>query len=156
MSFMSAADAIIKILRDLLQGAALPSGKIKPSINMTTLTLMRTKAINGCCIFGTLTVGTYTCVTLENPEKVIPSGTYQITLYDSPHAGHKVPLLIDVPGRAEIEIHCGNVPEDSKGCILLGLTHDDNQLYDSRRAFQSLMPYIILPAQLVVQDAQPS
>jgi len=57
-------------------------------------------------------------------ETCIPTGTYNVTSYDSPKQGRTVPLLEDVPGFADIEIHVGNYPRDTDGCLLLGATQD--------------------------------
>lgn len=49
-----------------------------------------------------------------------------------------MPLLVDVPGRSEIEIHFGNTPTDSRGCILVGHSAGTDFIGDSRRAFDDL------------------
>ncbi len=54
-------------------------------------------------------------------KTAVPAGTYRITLYYSPRHRRTVPLLHDVPGFSYVEIHPGNYPEDSEGCILPGL-----------------------------------
>lgn len=107
------------------------------------LTLNRLPESNGG-IPGTITCNPpFSCSTLENPALCIPAGTYSLTVYDSPHAGHPVPLLQDVPDRDEIEIHCGNYPCDSKGCILVGSMVDTTgMLQDSRDTFDRLFPLI--------------
>jgi hypothetical protein len=98
---------------------------------------------NPTATIGTLTVnGLDECFTLENPAVQIPTGSYPITVYFSPHAGHSVPLLQDVPDRDYIEIHCGNLAEDSKGCVLVGQGHTQDTLENSRLAFDHLMPQI--------------
>lgn len=79
---------------------------------------------------GELIAGSLDLKTLELPVKdglpgsAIPPGRYKVTIYASPHFGREVPLLQGIPGRSEIEIHYGNYPTDSRGCILVGLTHD--------------------------------
>lgn len=94
-------------------------------------------------VIGTLRVnGQFECFTLENPEVIIPAGTYGLDIYSSPHAGHDVPLLLDVPGRSYIEVHSGNLPCDSKGCILVGQLHTTGSLIQSRLAFAHLFPQI--------------
>jgi hypothetical protein len=66
------------------------------------------------------------CWTLElpigdgGPGSAIPAGTYKVVTYPSPKFGRLMPLLVDVPGRSNIEMHWGNSPEDTDGCILLG------------------------------------
>jgi hypothetical protein len=57
----------------------------------------------------------FLCIARENPDTLIPTGIYYITIYNSPAMGHKVPL-ISVPGRRWIEIHAGT---RSTGCILI-------------------------------------
>ncbi len=94
-------------------------------------------------IFGSLSVnGVFECDTLENRDLCIPLGTYPVQIYDSPHAGHPVPILENVPGRDYIEIHCGNLSQDCKGCILLGQSYTQDSLVDSRLAFDHLFPQI--------------
>src|SRR5216684_5973699 len=94
-------------------------------------------------IIGFLTVdGVWECYTLENRELCIPLGTYPVEIYASPHAGHLVPILQNVPGRDYVEIHCGNVYTDSKGCILVGQAYNDDTIQNSRLAFAHLFPQI--------------
>lgn len=106
------------------------------------LTVNRYPAVDEAVI-GTLSIdGEFECYSLEHLAVIIPVGTYQITLYNSPHAGHIVPLLQNVPDRDLIEIHSGNSPEDSRGCILVGQTHTSGTIGDSRLAFAHLLPKI--------------
>lgn len=84
--------------------------------------------------------------TLEPPRRTpplkprsIPAGTYDVTLYKSPHTGYKVPLLHDVDDFSEVEIHIGNFPRDTKGCILVGLKIEGNSIGYSKSAFDLLM-----------------
>jgi hypothetical protein len=86
------------------------------------------------------------CYTLELPITnglpggAIPEGTYKVTTYASPHFGRLIPLIEGIPGRSEIEIHFGNRPKDTRGCILVGYGHTDGQDYitESREAFYDL------------------
>lgn len=94
----------------------------------------------------TCTLGRMTCLqapwmslwTLE-PLRAIPAGTYDVTLYNSPHFGKRVPLLHDVDGYEAIEIHTGNYPRDTRGCILVGLTQNGSSIESSKLAFSLLM-----------------
>src|ERR1019366_1302139 len=114
------------------------------STNATSLVLVLSrnqKTADG--LFGSLNVnGKFFCYTMENLALSIPAGRYGLALYDSPHAGHVVPILKDVPNRNEIEIHCGNIPQDSKGCIIVGDQHTGDTLGESREAFDRLFPLI--------------
>lgn len=55
----------------------------------------------------------------NHPEtSCIPEGSYHV-LRD--HTGKfQVYAIHNVPGRSSIEMHVGNYPKDSKGCILIG------------------------------------
>jgi hypothetical protein len=66
------------------------------------------------------------CVTLELPWldnqhniSCIPSGTYECFRELSPKHGICFELR-NVPDRQEIQIHIGNYPKDTLGCILVG------------------------------------
>ena len=58
----------------------------------------------------------------KNPR--IPAGTYTAKTYISQNKGKPVHryrvFLLDVPGRKWIEMHVGNYPRDTEGCILPG------------------------------------
>jgi hypothetical protein len=62
---------------------------------------------------------------IKIPDKTcIPTGTYNVTSYFSPKNNRNVPLLNNVPGFEYVEIHQGNYPKDTDGCLLLGSTED--------------------------------
>jgi hypothetical protein len=82
-------------------------------------------------------LGTVLALTLERAaagdHPRIPAGTYPIRFkkigeshFDAayqkivgvPYIG--MPQICDVPGRAEILIHCGNTYQDSEGCVEVG------------------------------------
>ncbi len=82
-------------------------------------------------IFGTLQTdaGEILCQTLErhwndnvHGDSCIPEGSYPAFRFDSPHLGYELFQLANVPDRVGIDLHRGNVANDSQGCILLG-TH---------------------------------
>ena len=102
--------------------------------------------------FGTLSDGEnrQLCVTLERPWvsnehdiSCIPAGTYPLVRYHSPKRGYDVWLLDDVPNRDAIEIHIGNVPKDTDGCILVGSHFGETikgyGIIESKKAFDLLM-----------------
>ena len=68
----------------------------------------------------------------------IPVGIYAVRLYDSPKHGPGTPELVGVPGFQHIQIHSGNGPLDTEGCLLLGLARDDRQVLRSRPACEWL------------------
>ena len=53
-------------------------------------------------------------------KTAIPSGTYRIEFRYSTKFGKMMPYLCDVPLFKGIMIHMGNVPSDTRGCILVG------------------------------------
>lgn len=61
---------------------------------------------------------------LNNQRNIscIPAGNYKARFLEKSGSGRykKVYLLIDVPGRGGILIHCGNTVKHSKGCLIIG------------------------------------
>lgn len=111
------------------------------------------------------------------PGSAIPPGRYGIELSPSPKFmistqpwvksyAEKMPHIVGIPGRSLILIHWGNHPEDTDGCILVGLTHALDEVGDSRKAFEQLMSAIEAPARAgecyidvrggIAQSSQPS
>jgi hypothetical protein len=50
--------------------------------------------------------------------------------------------LESVPGFDEIEIHVGNFPQDTLGCILVGNQQGTAAVYGSGAAFEALFPQL--------------
>ena len=97
---------------------------------------------------GRLTVdGEHECYTLEDPpreEKIpgitgIPAGIYKVVLNWSPRFKRIMPLILNVRGFSGVRIHPGNRPEDTEGCILVGDSWTNDRLFNSRKAYNSLM-----------------
>lgn len=120
------------------------------------LTLQRV-ITNDQSTIGTLDIDglfcAFTCEDTKQQGKVpgktrIPAGTYKIRLRkSSPMAskyakripGHKGMLwLQDVPGFQYVYIHIGNTPEDTEGCILVGMGAD---LKSGGKVLQSYAAY---------------
>jgi uncharacterized protein DUF5675 len=77
----------------------------------------------------------------DNQQNIssIPAGNYDAKLrYD--HSDHWRIELIDVPGRTNVQIHVGNQPDQTIGCILVGkrLGADLCSLQDSASAYADL------------------
>ncbi len=89
-------------------------------------------------VYGHLETDGFDCVTLERTDTLIPTGTYKVTMYDSPHNKTKVPLL-HVPEREFIEIHVANWQSQLEGCIAVGETREADGIGHSRDAFNQLM-----------------
>jgi len=106
------------------------------------LTVQRLKRTT-LSVSGEMTnAGAWLAWTLENAEYAIPAGTYPITLYPSPKFGRLMPLINDVPGRSNIEIHWANTPDDLEGCVGVGTMHSADAIWNSREKFAELYPII--------------
>jgi hypothetical protein len=88
--------------------------------------------------------GTFVCYSLELPwawnaksVSCIPNGQYRaVVRYD--HADKWRMELQGVPGRGQVQIHIGNFPKDSKGCVLVGTATAPNQVTNSGVAYAKL------------------
>ena len=49
-----------------------------------------------------------------------------------------MPFLQDVKGRSGIMLHTGNIPSETKGCLLVGRNKVVGALIESRKTFDSL------------------
>ena len=75
-------------------------------------------------------------------ETAIPSGTYQVKVTMSNRFKKLMPILIDVPNFEGIRIHAGCKPEDSAGCILIGVKASAGLLTRSREKTQAVYDLI--------------
>ncbi|GHT48802.1 hypothetical protein AGMMS49936_11440 [Endomicrobiia bacterium] len=100
---------------------------------------------------GTLIEGNHEWRTLENYDfrnkdktlrYIIPEGTYDIVVDWSPRKQRDLPRLLNVPDRDGILIHTGNVPEDSKGCVLVYDEEDVRQIMNLIRGSSNSSIYI--------------
>lgn len=86
------------------------------------------------------------CYTLEDVERdvkiagqtAIPKGRYEIAITFSNRFKKFMPLLLNVPKFSGIRIHVGNTAKDTLGCILVGKNRSENQISNSRLAYESL------------------
>jgi hypothetical protein len=75
---------------------------------------------------------------IKVPDKTaIPTGRYQVTKYFSPKHNMDVPLVNNVPGYAGVEIHVGNFPLDTDGCLLLGTSTGPDEVLNSKAAIEA-------------------
>jgi hypothetical protein len=77
---------------------------------------------------------------LDPPEKprAIPCGTYDLTWAFSPKHNRDVPLVENVPGFEGVEIHIGNWPTDTAGCLLVGEDRGKDMIGNSTPAIDSV------------------
>jgi hypothetical protein len=69
----------------------------------------------------------------------IPAGTYTALRFNSPHIGYVLYQLANVPDRVGVDLHIGNYPHDSEGCILLGESREADAIDSSKEAFDLFM-----------------
>ncbi len=53
-------------------------------------------------------------------QTAIPTGRYKLSIYKEGKHGECL-LVNEVPGFSMIEIHVGNYPKDTEGCLLVGM-----------------------------------
>jgi hypothetical protein len=93
------------------------------------------------------------CQTLELPYldnqrsiSCIPEGQYKVRLRTAKESSSRdyLHLLVqDVEGRSYILVHIGNFPKDTKGCILVGQSRQQDRVNNSRFAMELLMKEIL-------------
>jgi hypothetical protein len=93
--------------------------------------------------------GAFKCYTLEdvvrpNGEKVdgataIPKGTYQVKVDHSEKFNKSLPHILDVPNFEGIRIHGGNRAIDTEGCVLVGMSKNDDMIYNCKPALNAIM-----------------
>lgn len=69
-------------------------------------------------------------------KTAIPVGRYRLTYTWSPHFNRPMPLVNDVPGFSAVRVHWGNSARDTDACTLTGVTHGDDDVEQSRAAFE--------------------
>ncbi len=102
--------------------------------------------------------------TVENGNKLIPEGEYDVMYTFSPrfseqepyrsHGNGLVPILVDVPGKSGIRIHVGNYARQSEGCILIGSAYSKgdsvDRSVDSYKAFIDLIKVYGFPKTKII------
>lgn len=84
------------------------------------------------------------CSSLERVAVAIPEGRYRVALTVSgratrgelwaPYPDHRLPELLQVPGRTAARIHAFNTAKESLGCIGVGTDHTATEIEHSRPA----------------------
>ena len=72
-------------------------------------------------------------------KTAIPTGRYRVTISFSNRFKKYLPELHEVKGFAGIRIHAGNTAEDTEGCLITGLSHKTDFVFNSKTAFDALM-----------------
>lgn len=67
----------------------------------------------------------------------IPLGEYQAILDESPSKNYLILRLMNVESRENVLMHGGNIPRDTKGCLLVGRNRDvRNEMISDRNVLQ--------------------
>jgi len=111
---------------------------------MNIIVQRQSKSIDG--LFGAMTLdwNPFTCVTLENLNKAIPKGIYEIDFNYSPHFNRIMPHILvssrdlSAGGDAGIRIHWANFPAQLEGCIAVGTAVDGDSIDQSLIPFNQL------------------
>ena len=100
------------------------------------LTLVRYTRTDEAILGSLYLNGAFVCYTLENAEKAIPCGIYNVQNSKSPKFKRELPLLhnAQVPASRGIRIHVGNTAKDSQGCVLVGMGRNGDRLTESTPA----------------------
>lgn len=69
----------------------------------------------------------------------IPYGKYDVVLSMSNRFKRLLPEIKDVKCFEGVRIHRGNSPEDSHGCLIVGMTKAYNMVFESTKAENALM-----------------
>ena len=125
----------------------------------TNLLLKRTTRTDKSTIGELHLNGKFFCYTLEDRDRglkktdsllsikarkligitAIPAGRYEVALTWSNRFKKYMPQLLNVPGYEGVRIHVGNYPEETEGCLLVGIGKGTDKIIDSRTAFTALM-----------------
>lgn len=92
----------------------------------------------------------------DNKEKVsrIPTGIYTafIRKKETSTSWHYDTLqLQSVLGRTAVQIHRGNEPDNTKGCILPGITKDTDRVWNSKVALDKIMLEAVKASTITVE-----
>lgn len=117
---------------------------------------------------GILTAdGVPACYTLEDPDRsmvglpkikartAIPAGQYDLAITWSPRFKRMLPEIQDVSGFSGVRIHWGNRPEDTEGCLLVGVSANVREwcITDSRKAFADCYNFFKLADKILIVRA---
>ena len=114
-------------------GAQYATGEIVKGVKMI---LVRDSIVNDAVLGSLYVGGIKVCETLENKDKLIPCGEYNLNVSKSQRFCRMLPLVYndEVLMRRGIRIHAGNSVKDSSGCILVGFGRNGDLLVDSSNA----------------------
>ena len=82
--------------------------------------------------------------TERGKDRRIPAGLYSVVWHRSAKFNRILPVLHNeqVPKDRYIEIHAGNYPKHTEGCILVGKWANDEGVFESVKALEALLSFI--------------
>lgn len=82
--------------------------------------------------------------TARGKDRRIPAGLYSVVWHRSPKFNRVVPVLFNerVAKDRYIEIHAGNYPKHTEGCILVGKWANDEGVFESKATLEALLSFI--------------
>ena len=82
--------------------------------------------------------------TERGKDRRIPAGLYSVVWHRSAKFNRVLPVLFNenVPKNRYIEIHAGNYPKHTEGCILVGKWANDEGVFESVKALEALLGFI--------------
>lgn len=100
------------------------------------MVLLREQVINDAVIGGLYVGGQRVCETLENKDKLIPCGHHTLSVTKSPKFKRDLALIHSdaIPSSRGIRVHAGNRADQSLGCVLVGMSRENDRLVDSKTA----------------------
>jgi len=149
LNLKSVKEYILKMLPEIKQNS-----KNEVEVRVINLLLLRQVFTEESTI-GTLYLnGERVADTLENPYKdnqrnisSIPSGNYKVRLRlarESATRDYLHLLVQEVKDRSYILFHRGNTSSDSRGCILVGLSREQDRVNNSKLAMDLLIKEILI------------
>tara|TARA_Y100000310_G_scaffold339615_1_gene432833 strand:+ start:1633 stop:2136 length:504 start_codon:yes stop_codon:yes gene_type:complete len=149
LNLKSVQEYILKMLPEIKQN--LKNEKEVKAINLLLLRQVFTEEST----IGTLYLnGERVADTLENPYidnqrniSSIPSGNYKVRLRlarESATRDYLHLLVQEVKDRSYILFHRGNTSSDSRGCILVGLSREQDRVNNSKLAMDLLIKEILI------------
>jgi Family of unknown function (DUF5675) len=121
------------------------------------ITITRTRRSPQCTEGELALDDDFFCYTLE-PLAPIAAGTYTCRVVYSPKFQRNTPRLFGVPGFPldDVEIHMGNFPDQTEGCILVGAVLATDFIGRSSQTFDDLLqklPVSPTAFQVLIVDA---
>lgn len=82
--------------------------------------------------------------TARGKDRRIPAGLYSVAWHKSPKFNRVLPVLHNerVAKDRYIEIHAGNYPKHTEGCILVGKWANDEGVFESVKTLEALLSFI--------------